>query len=295
MVNATSLTKIHLSFMKEEITKEEAINQLMTIVLKNPAYFGLEKLSKEKLQDFIFYSINKINNIFKNYDSSKASFSTYFQLTIRYSFETWKRTMSQISAKNKVYKKMNYFVDNEKVFTSQHNIDSYIAEKDEVYFPTKNKKRKKQLSDFELLVIALKSSYYISNEQIEKIMNNSNLNRISLTSYIKELNEKLIKKICIKNNLEMAINEDFMKMEVLKINYENFKFSKPEKAELIKKKYISIKNRRSKRLNRFKKIKIVPSDIEISKLLNVTPSKIRYVLTKNFELYNIKEQNPKVN
>jgi hypothetical protein len=86
-----------------------------------------------------------------------------------------------------------------------------------------------------------------------------------------------------------------MKMEVLKINYENFKFSKPEKAELIKKKYISIKNRRSKRLNRFKKIKIVPSDIEISKLLNVTPSKIRYVLTKNFELYNIKEQNPKVN
>ena len=93
----------------------------------------------------------------------------------------------------------------------------------------------------------------------------------------------------------MAINEDFMKMEVLKINYENFKFSKPEKAELIKKKYISIKNRRSKRLNRFKKIKIVPSDIEISKLLNVTPSKIRYVLTKNFELYNIKEQNPKVN
>lgn len=295
MVNAASLTKIYLSFKNNEITKEEAINQLMIMVLKKPAYFGLQNLDKEKFQDFIYNSITKTNNLFKNFDPTKSSFSTYFQLIIRYSYETWKKNLYQINAKNKIYKKMNYFIDNENIINSKQNLETIIAEKDDFYYPINYKNKKVKLSDFELLVIALKSSYYISNYQIEQIMNNSNINKTQLTTYIEKLNEKLIKKIYIKDNLENCINSDFMKMEVLKINYEHFKSTKPERAEQIKKKYNIIRKRRGKRLKRFKKIKIVPSDKDISILLNVSMSKIRYVLTKNFKLYNINTNEGKAN
>jgi DNA-binding transcriptional regulator LsrR (DeoR family) len=190
---------------------------------------------------------------------------------------------------------MNYFIDNENIINSKQNLETIIAEKDDFYYPINYKNKKVILSDFELLVIALKSSYYISNYQIEQIMNNSNINKTQLTTYIEKLNEKLIKKIYIKDNLENCINSDFMKMEVLKINYEHFKSTKPERAEQIKKKYNIIRKRRGKRLKRFKKIKIVPSDKDISILLNVSMSKIRYVLTKNFKLYNINTNEGKAN
>lgn len=295
MVNATSITKIYLSFMKDEISKEEAINQLLVLVLKNPAFFGLQSLCKEKLQDFIFNIIHKLDNIFQKYDSNKSIFSTYFQVNIRYFYETWKKNKSQSNAKEKVCKNMNYFFNNEKfngdnyedIFNYQDGLNSVVNENEPFYYPTTKRRIRKKLNDFEVLVIALKSSYYISNEQIEKIMQNTYISKIKLTNYIKELNEKLIKKICLKNKLEMSVNNDFMKMEVLKINYNNLKYSNPLRAEDIKHKYNMLKKKYAKRLKKLKKIKIVPSDNDISTILNISPSKVRYILTKNYTRYNI--------
>ncbi len=61
--------------------------------------------------------------------------------------------------------------------------------------------------------------------------------------------------------------------------------------EFLEKKINHIKCRRSKNIERYKKIKLVPSDKDIGIILNLSPARIRYFLRKNYRIHNI---NPRI-
>ena len=58
MINSEEIQETYNSFLKNEITKKEAIDKLIIHVLKHPQFFGLETLTKENLQDIIFNLLN---------------------------------------------------------------------------------------------------------------------------------------------------------------------------------------------------------------------------------------------
>ena len=71
MINSKMIENIYFSVEKGEISKKEAENQLVTLIIEEPQFFGLEKLNKDELQEIIFIIINKIDSIFINYDKNR--------------------------------------------------------------------------------------------------------------------------------------------------------------------------------------------------------------------------------
>ncbi len=295
MINSSIVTKVYLSFINDEITQEQANNKLIIMLLEYPNFFGLESLCKESLQDFIGYFVEIISKVFKNYDPDKSVFSTYFQSTVRYAYLEWRKTYSKNYAQRDALTYIYPYENTEKneenlyVYSPDIKLNSQIEEKAPLYYPKRSKNaRQTELTELEILVITLKSSYYITNENIQRILNNVNISKFQLTNYIKELNEKLIKKISQKKALETMTSKDYIKMQILKSRCKNLNYSNSYAAKTIREKYLSIKKKRAKRLERLKRIRIVPSDNEVSKMLNITPAQVRYILTKNYKIYNIK-------
>ena len=103
----------------------------------------------------------------------------------------------------------------------------------------------------------------------------------------------MIDKICRKNKLVQLVNQDYVKLRVLKKKI-NDAYYNSTKQQILKNQYKVLKKRRSQRIERLKKIKIIPSDTEISKLLNISTAKIRYLLKKNYRVYNIKVLQEKI-
>lgn len=298
MIDASSITKVYVSLLNKEITKENAINKLIVLVLENPHFFGLENLNKEDMQDFLFYFIQKVDKVFNNFNPEKSKFSSYFQSHIRFALESWRKYLGQYYTKSLLFTNdpdYDFFEsNNEYAYSPEHNLESSISETEPIYYPQYRKNQKQtELTELEILIITLKSSYYISNEHIERILNNVSISKFQLLNYIKNLNEKMIDKICRKNKLVQLVNQDYVKLRVLK-NKINDAYYNSTKQQILKNQYKVLKKRRSQRIERLKKIKIIPSDTEISKLLNISTAKIRYLLKKNYRVYNIKVLQEKI-
>lgn len=291
MVNSDSITKIYLSFIGNKINEQEALNKLIMLIQDYPQFFGLQYQSKDNKQDFLYFLISRINKIFENYNPDKAKFSTYFQVTVRYNFESWKKEQFQTNLHNKCFIENdiydNYTKSIETIYSPEKDFESMVSEQEPLYYPVnKSRLKKEKITELELLVITLKSSYFVSNEHIKKILNNININKVQLMDFINELNEKMITKIAKKNKISAMISKDYIKMQTLKINIDNLDYN-CTKQQVLQKKYQLIKKKRAKRIEKLKQIKLVPSDSEISKMLNISTGKIRYILRKNYKLYNI--------
>ena len=108
MINSKMIENIYFSVENGEINKKEAENQLVTLLIEEPQFFGLEKLNNDELQEIIFIIINKIDSIFINYDKNRnTKFSTYFQLIVRYTYQSWKKNKASEEIKNAILKNLN--------------------------------------------------------------------------------------------------------------------------------------------------------------------------------------------
>lgn len=299
MINAEQIQKIYNSYLNNEIKKKEAIDQLIIDVLKYPQFFGLETLTKENLQDIIYNLIKKIDSIFDTFDSSKSTkFSTYFQMKVRFIHKSWKKNNFKENLKNTILKELNMIEcvnrQTENLYSSEDMLDSMVKEEEPEYFKN-NKSCKfplelfntKKNNKLEYLIIALKSSYVITEEQIKIISQIANIDEKKLITIVNKLNEKLIKRKINKIRLQEVIQKDFCRLQEFKIKM-NLKQNSNDYNQFFEKKFNHIKRRRSNNIERYKKIKLVPSDKDIGIVLNLSPARIRYFLRKNYRLYNIK-------
>ena len=298
MINSEEIQETYNSFFKNEITKKEAIDKLIIHVLKHPQFFGLETLTKENLQDIIFNLLKKIDSIFYTYDISKnTKFSTYFQMKVRYIHQTWKKNNFQENMKNIILNDFNviecFDSERENQYSPDKILDSMTKENEAEYihgnnsckFPLELFNTKKN-TKLEYLIIALKSSYVITEEQIKIVSQLANIDEEKLINFVNKLNEKLIKRKINKIRLQEMIQKDFYKLQEFKIKIGLNKHNNSYK-DIFEKKLNHIKRRRSKNIERYKKIKLVPSDKDIGIVLNVSPARIRYFLRKNYRLHNI--------
>lgn len=301
MISSQTIENIYFSVQKGEISQKEAKNQLLTLIVKEPQFFGLEKLNNDDLQETICKIISKVESIFDNYDKRKnTKFSSYFQLVVRYIYQTWRKNKTNENIKYSIINNLNKFEfferENENIYSPEKNIENLPSISDNnqnIKYYTDKVHRKTQSLKLEFLIIALKSSHVITENQINQISRFTKISKTYLLDIIEKANQKLSKRKLQINHLEKMINRDYFKLEEIKMKINLLKYGEIEK-NIFQEKYKAITNRRNKNLEKLKSIKLVPSDKIISDILKISPGKIRYYIKRNYKLYNISTKSKKI-
>ena len=301
MISSQTIENIYFSVQKGEISQKEAKNQLLTLIIKEPQFFGLEKLNNDDLQETICKIISKVESIFDNYDKRKnTKFSSYFQLVVRYIYQTWRKNKTNENIKYSIINNLNKFEfferENENIYSPEKNIENLPSISDNnqnIKYYTDKVHRKTQNLKLEFLIIALKSSHVITENQINQISRFTKISKTYLLDIIEKANQKLSKRKLQINHLEKMINRDYFKLEEIKMKINLLKYGEIEK-NIFQEKYKAITNRRNKNLEKLKSIKLVPSDKIISDILKISPGKIRYYIKRNYKLYNISTKSKKI-
>ena len=290
MISSQTIENIYFSVQKGEISQKEAKNQLLTLIVKEPQFFGLEKLNNDDLQETICKIISKVESIFDN----------YFQLVVRYIYQTWRKNKTNENIKYSIINNLNKFEfferENENIYSPEKNIENLPSISDNnqnIKYYTDKVHRKTQSLKLEFLIIALKSSHVITENQINQISRFTKISKTYLLDIIEKANQKLSKRKLQINHLEKMINRDYFKLEEIKMKINLLKYGEIEK-NIFQEKYKAITNRRNKNLEKLKSIKLVPSDKIISDILKISPGKIRYYIKRNYKLYNISTKSKKI-
>lgn len=295
MINSQMIENIYFSVEKGEICKKEAENRLVTLISKEPQFYGLEKLNSDELQEIIFKLINKMDSIFENYDKTRnTKFSTYFQLIVRFTYQSWRKNKASEDIKNTIIKNINnnevYEREKANIYSPENILETLPMINDNnvnnEYSGLDMKLEKRKNPELELLIIALKSSHILTENQITQISKFTKIERSKLIEIIEKVNKKLSNRKLQIKHLEKMINKDYFKIEEIKIKLTLPKYNEIDK-KVFQEKIEVLTKRKNKNTEKLKSIKLVPSDKIISDILNVTPGKIRYYINRNYKIYNI--------
>ena len=192
-----------------ELSQNVALNKILTVIYTNPHRFCLGQLSDDDRSDFFLFLYTKLRNIFTNYNSKGSPFIVYLYSCISLELSAWNRMRYRNSFSADC---TNFIIEQlyeEEVFLyEQHEISlcpppallpkqlctaSYhpITQ----YKLTDTKKFLKNDRDRKAaLVLALKSCYYINDNDIDRICCLCGCNKGNLTNTIQTLKSSLTNK-----------------------------------------------------------------------------------------------------
>lgn len=235
------------------ITKEEALHQLVIFVLNNKNVFNLIDVSEDLLNDIILSLLEKGTSFLDIYDPDYGKFFTFFYCHVKSSFYSRKRTFSiknaqeehiifeekikyeEVASPPPLYKYSEYIVS-EKEKKNNSNKDLQLACKCDRYRikkflnenPQRNesedksliRERLKKLSPIMaeriLLILTLKSSYYINDKQILLISEILDLDFLNLQEIIQKLKNNLLNRAERKKSIENRRNRAYYKHRLYK-------------------------------------------------------------------------------
>lgn len=218
------MTKLNLNLIpdmlqKKEVTRKEALNLLCEFILSDSPVFGLIKFDEDFISELILRILERGTVIFDSFNPNSGSFFTYFfkyvqsvkfhllkelsikELKYKHVVELSKEEL-YISDSNSTYYPSKYLIKNE-----EKNIDE-ILKNSAIYPKDFLKLIKKHPRGYEklLLVLALKSSYNITETNLNMIASCCNINKEKLQEIVDYLNDKLEYKLKRKRELEEKRN-----------------------------------------------------------------------------------------
>ena len=269
------LNKIPEQIKSGEISKSCAVHQLAMFLSKNPALFGLSKKDEDFKSEVILLFLEKGEATFELYNPNYGTFFTYFFCFIKslinsvrrsraakevQEFHSISESITSYSQKAERYSKINYqelempkaplsykpvSPDAFQIAckTSQYNINNFIENDDDeslAHLKEKLQSISPSMAERILIVLALKSAYYISDKQIKTISEICNLNSEEFHNTIQQLKQELVFREANKMNLELRRNKAYYhhkkyrsRLEWTKENLDNF--SEQEREALITK------------------------------------------------------------
>lgn len=274
MTNAKEIDFIYLNYEIGKIDEKKTIELLIEIIISNCMYFGLESLSKDDLIDFSTNIFLRLKKNLNNYDSTKASFCTFLQTIVRMEFLSWKKALSKASLHSQAlisYSKDHYVTED----------DIYIQENPEIIQSEKFfVPKKKKIDILDVLVLSLKSVYYLSSSDIQHIIQYTKINTLILFEYFTQANEFINDKVRRTKILSELINIDYIKRKELLIALSKLDENTTRYlifSENIKK----ITERLTRRKKRLEKIKISPSNRQIGLILGLSLNTVSYIINKH--------------
>ena len=298
---------------------EQVSRELVVFIIRNKPMFGLQKFDEDFISDFIITFLDKGPEAMAEYDNSRGSFFSYLFCITR-NFQT--SLIKKAAAKNQIeYLKMSEIIFNyDNKIEAYQNIryeefekpkvpysykpvsykDFQVACKTNTYHIKKvinsndfkfSENIREKLKDYSpkmikniIMVLALKSAYYITDEQIKKISDLLNFNPLTLQVIIQDIKSQMDTRVSNKEKMEIRRNRAYFQHKRLKsqmewnenntINpeYENISLNK--KYQKNTKNWSTLNHQLEEG-----KIHIRPTTKLIAKILGISPRQVTYYQT----------------
>ena len=238
-----NLNDIPLKVKEKEITSKEAINLMASFISLNYPVFGLHHYDEDFREELILRIIERGDRILSSYNQTQGDFFNYLFCYISSTIRTMLRTYAKRQIMETVAFAENSYNLEEKQYNYNH-INYHCLQAPKIPYAKVNiteEDLRKTFSnikkDKELLIIAMKSVFYLTDSQIEKICNYYKLNKtdfyktiefykINLTKKNKRKEEVLTRRnnayYCHKKyqrQLELLEQKDFSEEKVILKNH----------------------------------------------------------------------------
>ncbi len=295
---------------------KQVSKELVLFILKNKPMFGLQKFDEDFISDFIITFLDRGPASMAEYDISRGSFFSYLfcitrnyqtslmkKAAVRNQIEYLKLSESISNYENKIdaYKNIRYDdFEKPKVPYSYKPIsykDFQIACKTDSYHIKKviNSKEsglseniKEKLRDYSpimiqniIMVLSLKSAYYLTDDQIEKISALLNVETSSLHQIIQDVKLQMERRIHNKEKIEIRRNRAYFLHKRFKsqIEWNENNTMNPEYENIsLNRKYQKNTKNWSTLNHQLEegKIHIRPTTKLIAKILGLSPRQVTY-------------------
>ena len=282
---------------KNEVTRKEALNLLCEFILSDRPVFGLIKFDEDFVSELILRILERGTVIFDSFNPESGSFYTYF---FKYVQSVKFHLLKELSINELKYKHVvelskedlyisdtncTYYPSKSLIKNEEKNIDE-ILNKSDIYPKDFLKLIKKHPRGYEklLLVLALKSSYNITERNINMISSCCNIDKEKLQEIVDYLNDKLECKLTRKRKLEEKRNSVYFykkkyEHQIKKLNEEvkeDNKYISESLTEKYNRKYEKWGNLNKKLNNSSHFLK--PTNKEIANVLGLCERQVNYYI-----------------
>ena len=241
------------------LSEREALNVLVVFISQNPILFGLFGYDEDFRSELVLHILEKGNVIFKNYNESSGSFFTYLYCYIKStvlflikrfdisSYHDYFDFFEGIEAysENQISYSQDEIAWIEQNLTNQEVSSQELLKNDVLFhegnnFLTKMKETSPFLAKKVVLILILKSCYYITDTQINKLCDIFELDKNEIFQKVQKLNNTLNEKIARKHSYEERRNNAYFRKNKYAREIEILK-EKSDDVSLIKKEYLERK------------------------------------------------------
>ncbi len=259
-----NVNELYESICSENVPLEIASKTVIEYIYNNANKYGMFSMNEDEKSDFIIYLYERMDRILLHYCKNLSSFSTYL-LTVTLNFKkTWFKKYYHKRAKSESVK---YYYHKEVEYCLNDSNATYL---DNIYteleYSSNNLKKNEALA---ILVLALKSCYYLTEYHIEMISKRTGYSKEKI-QILKEQLENLIRNKIDKNNLEKErINSAYIKKNSCLFELMYMKKDTPIAERLIKNYYFYTKSWKQniERLHNIAPIR--PSNAHIAGVLGI--------------------------
>lgn len=289
----------------KKLSSNEACIQIYLILYTNPARFNIHDMDEDARSDFLLYFLQKKTlRLLENYDPLISPFGAYIYKTIQTSRMTFCSKLSEQSnyrqvcfedSQNSYYEQMEYTQNKVTEIAEpkkKFNLNSDSNEIPQLVFKRVFQKAQHRLCVAEsqdrklkrgLLILALKSAWYISDEQIQKVSMFCQIPPSVLTSTVCSLKSGLITKALNRKVIEDNRNRAYsfvrnyrMQMAQNKDSMDKIKFTQLQKKLDFQFDSWFTKNAKLKS----GALRISPSNSEVANALGLTSRLVSFYMRK---------------
>lgn len=200
-----------------KLSKKEAVDKIGGFINQNYPIFGLHKYDEDFRSEIMLAFLERGEKILDTYHKDTSDFFTYLFTNIKSMVNTKKKTKAIQALKDTIDLTEGINISNEKmcIYKNYNPYERNLQEVPYAYKP-KNVEALKQMfrelskenTDKKILVLAIKSSFYITDQQIKKVCQMYNLKEEDLydaIQYCKDsVEEKSIKRSKVQERRNFA-------------------------------------------------------------------------------------------
>lgn len=293
----------------KQMSKQEACLQVYYTLYTSPARFGLKDMDDDLRSDFLLHFLqHKTDNLIESYDPKISPFGAYVYKTVQTARITFSKKMTDhqnyntLFIQDSIYDYQDKMEKNISAVTKVASTpESFTANKDKSQIPqlvykrltnkdthrlckTESQARRLKLG---ILILALKSAWYISDEQIEKVSRVCQISPEIITSSVCQLKSLLINKALNRQTIEENRNRAYSFVHNYRIQINNQKYDKDQlKLTQLQKKLNFQTDNWSKKTKSLQsgKIKICPTNQEVGNIIGLSERLVSFYARKVREM-----------